>query len=61
MEDGLDHAQRLVILCATPSDFINAQAHEEGMDAQQELIQVDALQRWQCESRVRQPLGSPPG
>ena len=44
VQDSLDHAQRLVVLGTPPPDLVNPQAHEKGVDAQQQLIQVNVLQ-----------------
>ena len=50
MQDSLDHAQGLVVLGPTPPYLIDPQAHEEGVDAQQQLIQINVLQDRACQA-----------
>ena len=44
VQDGFDHAQRLVVIGTPPPDLVHPQAHEEVVNAEQKLIKVHLLQ-----------------
>ena len=45
MQDSLDHAERLVILCSSSPYLIDSQPHEVVMYAHQEHVQIKFLQQ----------------
>jgi hypothetical protein len=52
MQDGLDHAQGLVISLAAASDLIHTQGLKEAVDGQQQGVQVNGLHSTvQCTAR----------
>lgn len=43
VQDGLHHAQRLVVCVAAPPDLVHTQRLKEGVDGQQQAAQVNRL------------------